>query len=485
MTQPWDVDDIIDRFTLLPPEMAFLGSHEPHNLLGKALLLKFFQAEGRFPESEADLSPAAIEYVAQQLNVPANALQRYDWDGRRSKTQRGEIRALLGFRRTGVADQAALRQWLVSEVLPGEHRPVYLTQLAYGRLRQLHLEPPTSGRMERLVASAVPLHEQAFFTNTAAQLPEGVKTKLRQLVYKKEELAEHIDLGEKEEDDPSQYPINDLKSGAGAAKVKNIKKVADRLKLLQEVGLPPALFACIPLRFSRQYQQQAAVEAISHLQRHENEAQTETLLAAFCWVRQREITDQLELFIQILNDIRLRAKQHVEQQLLADFIRVGGKQQLLYRLAEVMWDNPDGIIGEILYPVVGKERLQSLVHEAKHQGTYRRSVQTRISGSYNHHYRQMLPPLLEVLTFRSNNEQYQPLIKALQVVAAYLQESDPFYPVEEDVPLEGVDSETVAQLDIPARSTRSSTGAAGTVRTVCLAVLTGKVALQGDLGGRG
>ena len=116
MTQPWDVDDIIDRFTLLPPEMAFLGSHEPHNLLGKALLLKFFQAEGRFPESEADLSPAAIEYVAQQLIVPANALQRYDWDGRRSKTQRGEIRALLGFRRTEVADQAALRQWLVSEV---------------------------------------------------------------------------------------------------------------------------------------------------------------------------------------------------------------------------------------------------------------------------------------------------------------------------------------------------------------------------------
>ncbi len=307
MTQPWDVDDIIDRFTLLPPEMAFLGSHEPHNLLGKALLLKFFQAEGRFPESEADLSPAAIEYVAQQLNVPANALQRYDWDGRRSKTQRGEIRALLGFRRTEVADQAALRQWLVSEVLPGEHWPVYLTQLAYGRLRQLHLEPPTSGRMERLVASAVHLHEQAFFTHTAAQLPEGVKTKLRQLVYKKEELAEHIDLGEKEEDDPSQYPINDLKSGASAANVKNIKKVADRLKLLQEVGLPPALFAGIPLRFSRQYQQQAAVEAISHLQRHENEAQTETLLAAFCWVRQREITDQLvELFIQILNDIRLR-----------------------------------------------------------------------------------------------------------------------------------------------------------------------------------
>jgi hypothetical protein len=44
-------------------------------------------------------------------------------------------------------------------------------------------------------------------------------------------------------------------------------------------------------------------------------------------VRQRKITDQLvDLFIQVLNDIRLRAKQRVERELLTDFIRVNGKQ---------------------------------------------------------------------------------------------------------------------------------------------------------------
>lgn len=44
-----DVNEIIERFTLLPPEINFLGRKDPHNQLGKALLLKFFQSAGQFP----------------------------------------------------------------------------------------------------------------------------------------------------------------------------------------------------------------------------------------------------------------------------------------------------------------------------------------------------------------------------------------------------------------------------------------------------
>jgi hypothetical protein len=41
----------------------------PIRTLGKAVLLKFFQYEGRFPESVAELPSAVVEYVAQQLNL--------------------------------------------------------------------------------------------------------------------------------------------------------------------------------------------------------------------------------------------------------------------------------------------------------------------------------------------------------------------------------------------------------------------------------
>lgn len=433
--QDGSADDIIENFTLLPAELSFLGNNAPHNQLGKALLLKFFQCEGRFPEKLADLTEPAIAYVAQQLQVSAEILKQYAWGGRRIKQHRHDIRDLLGFRSATLADQRGLRVWLEEAVLPHEHRPDYLEPLVYQRLRHAHLEPPTRKQITRLITSAIYRHQQSFFNATTAALPEAVKVKLRHLIFPSETSDPETDLDVLEH----HYALHELKASSGDATVTAIKQVAARLKQLQEIGLPPDLFHNIPLRFLRQYRQQAAVEAISHLQRRENEPHTYTLLATFCRVRQQEITDQLvDLFIRVLKDIHLRAEQREERTLLTDFIRVNGKQQLLFRLAEAMWANPDGIIRDVLYPVVGQTRLHALVEEAKSKGDYRASVQTRISGSYTHHYRQILPLLLAVLTFRSNNDQYQPLINALGVVADHLEESDPFYAENIAVPMDDV-----------------------------------------------
>ena len=41
MNHKWNTDDIIEQFTLLAPEISFLGINDPHNHLGKALMLGF------------------------------------------------------------------------------------------------------------------------------------------------------------------------------------------------------------------------------------------------------------------------------------------------------------------------------------------------------------------------------------------------------------------------------------------------------------
>ena len=435
--QDWTPDEIIEHFSLLPSELAFLGNNDPHNQLGKALLLKMFQYEYRFPESASEIPGAIIDYVAQQLDLSQTEIEQYDWAGRTIKVHRKAIRERMGFRQTTVADQIELRRWLVSEILPDEYRPAYLEQMVYQRLRQDQLEPPTKARLERLVVSAISQHKEAFFAQTYERIPVTVRAKLRQLIYAGQAQEES------EESPGLRYPIHDLKAGAGEPKVGNIKRVAARLEQLQTIELPADLFADIPLAFLQQFKRQVALEAISHLQRRDKKerqkAQLYSLLAAFCWIRQREITDYLvELFIRILRDIRLRAQSRVEKQLIADYIKVGGKQQLLFHLAQVMWDNPSGIIEEVLYPVIGKQRLEALIEEAKQQGPYRQSVQTHISSSYTHHYRQILPLLLTVLSFRSNNDQYKPLIKALEVVATYMEEKVAYYPENLVVPIDDV-----------------------------------------------
>jgi TnpA family transposase len=438
MKHQWQIDELEAHFTLFPPELGLLGGETPHNQLGKAVLLKYFQHEGCFPEGAKDVPEEVIVHIAHQLDFEASELEKYNWEVGRVKDHRQQIREWLGFRPITVADQRSLRDWLQAEVIPHEHRPVYLEQLARRRLKQLHIEPPSTGRLQqRVINSALHRYAQEFFSATYARLQEATKNNLNQLI------ALDISLPDEEDDDSQKYLLHELKADSQDAKVKHVKRTAQRLKALQMIELPEDLFAEIPLSYLQIYQQQVAVSSISHLKRRGKQVRQRpqhfTLLAAFCWVRRREVTDQLvELLIQIINNIQLRAKKRVEREMLTDFIRVNGKQQLLYSLAEAMLANPEGIIQEVLYPLVGQEKLKALVSEYQSTGPYRQTVQTRVNASYTHHYRQILPPILEVLEFRSNNDQYQPLIQALKLVAAYLEEEMPFYPADEAVPLEGV-----------------------------------------------
>ncbi len=431
-------ESTIEAYTLLPPEVDFLVRRRKGNRLAQALLLKYFQENSRFPEKLENIPPEAINWVAEQLAESPALINQFDWYGRTGMRFRMLIRDWLGFQPTTVKNQADLRNWLVENVLPKEHRLLHLEKIAYQHLKEQKLEPSTEGRMRRLTLSAIHQYEQRFFAETSAKISVDTQAKLKQLVHKKQEIIIENVSADQDHDDPANYPIHELRSDAGEAKVKTMRAVAGRLKYLQAIGLPADLFVDIPQRFLEEYAQKAMIESLSHLQRHHDE-QTITLLAAFSWVRERQLTDQLiELLIQLLNTIRLRAKQKVEKELLADFIKVGGKQQLLFRMASAIWENPDGIIRDVLFPLIGEDRLEQLVKESKQTGNYYQSVQTRISGSYTHHYRQILPELLEVLEFRSNNDCYKPLIDALSLISAYLEESDPYYPVEEEVPLDDV-----------------------------------------------
>ena len=48
-------------------------------------------------------------------------------------------------------------------------------------------------------------------------------------------------------------------------------------------------------------------------------------------------------------------------------------------------------------------------------------MQEVMRSSYRNHYRQILPALLDVLDFHSNNTAYQPVIQALAVVREYVE----------------------------------------------------------------
>ena len=95
-----------------------------------------------------------------------------------------------------------------------------------------------------------------------------------------------------------------------------------------------------------------------------------TLMAALCWLRRREVTDSLvDLLIQVIHKINVRAEKRVEKEVLDDFKRVTGKITVLVHIAEASVEQPDGRVRDVVFPAAGGERkLHDLVREYKSSG---------------------------------------------------------------------------------------------------------------------
>ena len=78
MKRTWSPDELAAHWVLTDTERQLLPDRVDHNRLGFAAHLKFFELEGRFPESSRDIPAAALNALAMQLQIASTALARYD-----------------------------------------------------------------------------------------------------------------------------------------------------------------------------------------------------------------------------------------------------------------------------------------------------------------------------------------------------------------------------------------------------------------------
>ena len=98
------------------------------------------------------------------------------------------------------------------------------------------------------------------------------------------------------------------------------------------------------------------------------------------------------MFIDLVRTINTRAERRVDKEQIAEFRRVGDKENVLFKLADVSLRHPDEAVRQVVFPAVGEQTLKDLVAEAKATESRRRArVRTVLTGSYSHHYRAMLP----------------------------------------------------------------------------------------------
>jgi len=276
-------------------------------------------------------------------------------------------------------------------------------------------------------------HEDRFHAETLGQLSPTTRERLDALL--RPEKAD----GQEAETDASPALLLKLRGSPGRPSLASMQSELANLGLLRNITLPADLFQRASPRDLERCRQRVSVEAPHALRRHPDPARL-TWLAAFVHLRARSLTDDLvDLLIETIHRIGARAERKVERELLDDLKRVSGKQNLLFELADAALAEPDGVVREVLFPVVGEQTLHDLVKEWKATGpTYRVTLRTVIRNSYQGHYRRMIPKLLAALEFRSNNDRHRPVMQALEVVKRFAGTKLHNFPLEVDVPLNGV-----------------------------------------------
>jgi len=122
------------------------------------------------------------------------------------------------------------------------------------------------------------------------------------------------------------------------------------------------------------------------------------LTAIFLYLRKAEIIDGLvELLIQTVHRLSVRADNKVKKTILKDYKKVYGKNHILYQIADAALEYPEGKVSDVIFPIVNEHTLNNLIKEYKSNGPgYKLEVHKVIRASYSSHYRRMIPKILQV-----------------------------------------------------------------------------------------
>jgi Domain of unknown function (DUF4158) len=269
----WDLDELISVWTLVEGDWDLIANKSGVTRLGFAVMLKFYEIEGRFPAYPEEVPPAAVRYLGSLVQVPPGLFAKYSWAGRTIKYHRAQIRKVYGTRPPTEADEERWAQWLADEICPTEVSRSRLAAAVRRRCRSEKVEPPAPGQVERVVASGCRRFDEAFASTTAGRLGLATCGRLEELLSRPNVLA-------------------DLRSDPGPLGLDTLLAEIAKLSTVRALGLDETVFAGTSDRIVAAWRARAARMYPSDFTDC-GEPLRYTLLAALCWTRQAELVDGL------------------------------------------------------------------------------------------------------------------------------------------------------------------------------------------------
>ena len=384
-------DELIENFHLAPADHHFIRQFRGDlNRNTVAVLLQSLRYLGYFPDHLTRVPEEIRLFLAQQLNLFWDCTAPYAWESSTKDYHCAAIRQYLGWRFPTAQDKEELAQWLRVAGAPSTPTEEDALEAAYERWRGLQIELPTEKELRRLVNGALKGFFQDLYAKLSARLAPAVRARLDQLLI--------IPVG-------AHYSgFDTLKAESAAVGVDNLKREGEKLQQLRAVGVKPEELRDLSPPALRLLQRRARNERVGEMREHPA-AIRYSLLACFVFMRTSEVTDEVtQMMLEIIHRMDTKSEQQLDRKILQDLKKVEGKVQLLFRIADAITQQPGGTIRAVIFPRVKEEVFHHLAAEYKASGPqYRTLHQTLMHRKYACHYRQMLPVVLEQLTFRREN----------------------------------------------------------------------------------
>jgi Domain of unknown function (DUF4158) len=133
---PLDLDELVEHWTLLDGDRELVAGKRGATRLAFALMLKFYNRHGRFPDGDGDLPADVVKFVARQVDVPTAEVRGYDWSERTGRYHRAQIRHHFGYHECTVDDAEALQRRLIAHVAERDPRLDVVRDELLGRCRK-------------------------------------------------------------------------------------------------------------------------------------------------------------------------------------------------------------------------------------------------------------------------------------------------------------------------------------------------------------
>ena len=345
--------DLIRHYTLSPADIAVIARRRrPRNRLGFAIQLCALRFPGRLLRPSEAVPREVLAFVADQLDLPSDALADY---AVRSQTRYDQLDALCaayGFRTFTRPDQKDLAEWLLPVALTTTSGTI-LAGLLLEELRCRAIAAPGPSVIERLVATALLKAERHVDQQIDAGLDAVQRNALEALLEVDPDTALSV--------------LAWTRQAPGMVGHRALAQLIEQLERLRSVAVNPAILDGIDADRRHILVQEGMRLSAQHLKRLVP-PRRRAILAATVLESVVRLTDAaIGMFDRLIGGLFRRAERRAAEALQADARAINDKVRLLAKLGDALIEarRADADAFAAIETVLSWDRFTAEVAEAK------------------------------------------------------------------------------------------------------------------------